>query len=69
MVKDKPAWKEAHALRVNPASKKLLDGSSGVQGAVTDGTKYVTGLKQDDFDIFEDGTQQAIQTMRAARNR
>ena len=27
---------------------------------VTDGTKYVTGLKQDDFDVFEDGTQQAI---------
>lgn len=26
VVKDKPAWTEAHALRVNPASKKLLDG-------------------------------------------
>ena len=26
VVKDKPAWAEAHALRVNPASRKLLDG-------------------------------------------
>ena len=26
VVKDKPAWTEAHALRVNPASRKLLDG-------------------------------------------
>lgn len=26
VVKDKPAWKEAHELRVNAASKKLLDG-------------------------------------------
>jgi N-acetylglucosamine-6-sulfatase len=26
VVKDKPAWKEAHALRLNPASQKLLDG-------------------------------------------
>ena len=25
-MKDKPAWKEAHELRVNAASKKLLDG-------------------------------------------
>jgi Ca-activated chloride channel family protein len=27
---------------------------------VTDGAKYVTGLKQDDFDVFEDGTLQAV---------
>jgi Ca-activated chloride channel family protein len=27
---------------------------------VTDGTKFVTGLQQDDFEIFEDGTQQAV---------
>jgi arylsulfatase A-like enzyme len=26
VVKQKPAWKEAHELRVNPASRKLLDG-------------------------------------------
>jgi len=25
-VKQKPAWKEAHELRVNPTSRKLLDG-------------------------------------------
>jgi Ca-activated chloride channel family protein len=27
---------------------------------VTDGTKYVTGLDQDDFEVFEDGAKQAI---------
>ena len=27
---------------------------------VSDGTKYVTGLKQDDFDVFEDGAEQSI---------
>jgi Ca-activated chloride channel homolog len=27
---------------------------------VTDGAKYVTGLEEDDFDIFEDGTKQTI---------
>lgn len=27
---------------------------------VTDGTKYVTGLEQDDFEVFEDGAKQAI---------
>ncbi len=27
---------------------------------VTDGTKYVTGLEQDDFEVFEDGTKQSI---------
>jgi Ca-activated chloride channel family protein len=27
---------------------------------VSDGTKYVTGIKQDEFEVFEDGTQQAI---------
>jgi len=27
---------------------------------VSDGTKYITGLKQEDFEIFEDGTEQAI---------
>jgi Ca-activated chloride channel family protein len=27
---------------------------------VTDGAKYVTGLDQDDFEVFEDGTKQAI---------
>jgi Ca-activated chloride channel homolog len=27
---------------------------------VTDGTKYVTGLGQDDFDVFEDGSKQSI---------
>lgn len=27
---------------------------------VSDGTRFVTGLKQDDFDVFEDGTEQAI---------
>jgi Ca-activated chloride channel family protein len=27
---------------------------------VSDGAKFVTGLKQDDFDVFEDGTEQAI---------
>jgi len=27
---------------------------------VTDGTKYVTGLGQDDFDVFEDGSEQSI---------
>ncbi|HEX6973578.1 MAG TPA: VWA domain-containing protein, partial [Vicinamibacterales bacterium] len=27
---------------------------------VSDGTKFVTGLQQDDFEIFEDGTQQAV---------
>lgn len=26
---------------------------------VTDGTKFVTGLKQDDFEVFEDGVEQA----------
>jgi Ca-activated chloride channel family protein len=27
---------------------------------VTDGTRYVTGLEQDDFDVFEDGAKQSI---------
>jgi Ca-activated chloride channel homolog len=27
---------------------------------VTDGAKYVTGLEQDDFDVFEDGAKQTI---------
>lgn len=27
---------------------------------VTDGTKYVTGLEQDDFEVFEDGVRQSI---------
>jgi Ca-activated chloride channel family protein len=27
---------------------------------VTDGPKYVTGLEEDDFDVFEDGTKQTI---------
>ena len=27
---------------------------------VTDGTKYVTGLEQDDFEVFEDGAKQSI---------
>jgi Ca-activated chloride channel family protein len=27
---------------------------------VTDGTRYVTGLEQDDFEVFEDGAKQAI---------
>ena len=27
---------------------------------VTDGTKYVTGLEQDDFEVFEDGAKQAL---------
>jgi Ca-activated chloride channel family protein len=27
---------------------------------VTDGAKYVTGLDQDDFEVFEDGTKQAV---------
>lgn len=27
---------------------------------VSDGARYVTGLKQEDFDVFEDGTQQSI---------
>jgi Ca-activated chloride channel family protein len=27
---------------------------------VSDGSKYVTGLKQDDFEVFEDGTEQSI---------
>ena len=27
---------------------------------VTDGTKYVTGLEQDDFEVFEDGARQSI---------
>ena len=27
---------------------------------VSDGTRFVSGLKQDDFDVFEDGTEQAI---------
>jgi Ca-activated chloride channel homolog len=27
---------------------------------VTDGTKYVTGLEQDDFEVFEDGAKQNI---------
>jgi Ca-activated chloride channel family protein len=27
---------------------------------VTDGPKYVTGLEQDDFDVFEDGAKQTI---------
>jgi len=27
---------------------------------VIDGTKYVTGLEQDDFDVFEDGAKQSI---------
>ena len=27
---------------------------------VTDGTKYVTGLEQDDFEVFEDGAKQTL---------
>jgi Ca-activated chloride channel family protein len=27
---------------------------------VTDGAKYVTGLEQDDFDVFEDGVKQSL---------
>ncbi|HEX6973976.1 MAG TPA: VWA domain-containing protein [Vicinamibacterales bacterium] len=27
---------------------------------VTDGTKFVTGLQQEDFEVFEDGAQQAV---------
>jgi len=27
---------------------------------VTDGTKYVTGLEQEDFEVFEDGARQSL---------
>ena len=55
----------AGASRRRPRSPRSRGGSAGVElvslnVTVTDGTKYVTDLEQDDFEVFEDGAKQTF---------
>ena len=54
VVKDKPAWKEAHALRLNEASRKLLDGIlAGTDEEIRLRAAMMASVDESMGDVFE----------------